>query len=82
MSAVTDDGGFAAESAIEAYGLGKRHQRGWAIRDCSFRLPAGRVCGLVGPNGAGKTTLECGTTSVVGARVTVYVRNSASCTRH
>ncbi|MFE6894175.1 ABC transporter ATP-binding protein [Streptomyces sp. NPDC057694] len=47
----------AAESAIEAHGLGKRYRRGWALRDVSFRLPAGRVCGLVGPNGAGKSTL-------------------------
>ncbi|MEU9849365.1 ABC transporter ATP-binding protein [Streptomyces sp. NPDC047985] len=30
---------------------------GWALRGCSFRLPAGRVCALVGPNGAGKSTL-------------------------
>jgi ABC-2 type transport system ATP-binding protein len=44
-------------SAIEAYGVGKKYRRGWALRDCSFRLPAGRICGLVGPNGAGKTTL-------------------------
>ncbi|MFD5632287.1 MULTISPECIES: ABC transporter ATP-binding protein [unclassified Streptomyces] len=45
-----------AVSAIEAYGVGKKYRRGWALRDCSFRLPAGRICGLVGPNGAGKTT--------------------------
>ncbi|MFF9350453.1 ABC transporter ATP-binding protein [Streptomyces sp. NPDC014734] len=43
--------------ALEARGLGKRYRRGWALRDCSFRLPAGRICGLVGPNGAGKSTL-------------------------
>ncbi|MFI8002599.1 ABC transporter ATP-binding protein [Streptomyces sp. NPDC086010] len=43
--------------ALEAQGLGKRYRRGWALRDCSFRLPAGRICGLVGPNGAGKSTL-------------------------
>ncbi|MDX3059216.1 ABC transporter ATP-binding protein [Streptomyces sp. NE06-03E] len=44
-------------AAIEAQGLGKEYRRGWALRDVSFRLPAGRVCGLVGPNGAGKSTL-------------------------
>ncbi|MFE3825752.1 ABC transporter ATP-binding protein [Streptomyces sp. NPDC059092] len=44
-------------SAIEAQGLGKKYRRGWALRNVSFRLPAGRVCGLVGPNGAGKSTL-------------------------
>lgn len=43
--------------ALEATGLGKNYRRGWALRECSFRLPAGRVCGLVGPNGAGKSTL-------------------------
>ncbi|OEU87477.1 ABC transporter ATP-binding protein [Streptomyces abyssalis] len=52
-----DNRGAAEEPAIEAYGLGKRFRRGWALKDCSFRLPAGRICGLVGPNGAGKTTL-------------------------
>jgi ABC-2 type transport system ATP-binding protein len=49
--------GPAGQAAIEAYGLGKRYRRGWALRDCSFRVPAGRICGLVGPNGAGKSTL-------------------------
>ncbi|MFF0630518.1 ABC transporter ATP-binding protein [Streptomyces sp. NPDC004296] len=37
--------------------MGRRYQRGWALKDCSFRLSAGRVCALVGPNGAGKSTL-------------------------
>ncbi|MEU6283189.1 ABC transporter ATP-binding protein [Streptomyces sp. NPDC047028] len=47
------------DTALEATGLGKRFGRrgGWALRDCAFRLPAGRVCAVVGPNGAGKSTL-------------------------
>ncbi len=43
--------------ALETSGLGKRYGGTWALRDCSVKLPAGRVAGLVGPNGAGKTTL-------------------------
>ena len=40
-----------------AEGLGKRYTRGWALENCSLRVPAHRVVALVGPNGAGKTTL-------------------------
>ncbi|MFF0780624.1 ABC transporter ATP-binding protein [Streptomyces sp. NPDC003720] len=48
-----------SDTALEATGLGKRFGRrgGWALRECGFRLPAGRVCAVVGPNGAGKSTL-------------------------
>ncbi|MEV7525146.1 ABC transporter ATP-binding protein [Streptomyces sp. NPDC091371] len=47
------------QTVIEAEGLGLRYGRrgGWALRDCSFQLPEGRVCALVGPNGAGKSSL-------------------------
>jgi ABC-2 type transport system ATP-binding protein len=45
------------EIVLETDRLGKRYGRNWALRDCSLRLPAGRVAALVGPNGAGKSTL-------------------------
>ncbi|MEU6342515.1 ABC transporter ATP-binding protein [Streptomyces sp. NPDC046977] len=46
-------------AALEASGLTVRYpwSREPVLRDCSFRLPAGRICALVGPNGAGKSTL-------------------------
>lgn len=47
-------------TVLEAAALGKkfgRRKAGWALRDCTLRIPAGRVCALVGPNGAGKSTL-------------------------
>jgi ABC-2 type transport system ATP-binding protein len=46
-----------AVAALEAMDLGKRYGRNWGLKDCSFRLPSGRVAALVGPNGAGKSTL-------------------------
>ena len=44
-------------AVLESSGLGKRYRHRWALTDCTLRVPAGRVTGLVGPNGAGKTTL-------------------------
>lgn len=46
-----------ADFALTASGLGRRYRRGWALRDCGFALPVGRIAALVGPNGAGKSTL-------------------------
>ncbi|MFB7633446.1 ABC transporter ATP-binding protein [Streptomyces sp. NPDC056149] len=42
--------------AIEADNVGKQYRRRWALQECSFRLPTGRVAAMVGPNGAGKST--------------------------
>jgi len=42
---------------IETERLGKRYGRTTALTDCTLRVPAGRIVGLVGPNGAGKSTL-------------------------
>ncbi|WP_411076917.1 ABC transporter ATP-binding protein [Streptomyces sp. cmx-10-25] len=45
---------------IEAEGLGLHYRRrrgAWALKDCTFALPAGRVVAVVGPNGAGKSSL-------------------------
>ncbi|MER5305252.1 ABC transporter ATP-binding protein [Streptomyces lasiicapitis] len=45
----------AMEAADLTLAYGRR--RAPALRGCSFRLAAGRVCAVVGPNGAGKSTL-------------------------
>jgi ABC-2 type transport system ATP-binding protein len=64
---------------LEATGLGVRYRRGWALRDCSLALPAGRVAALVGPNGAGKTTLMHAAVGLLApARGSVVVRGQAA----
>lgn len=45
------------EPALQAAGLGIRNRDEWALRHCNFRVPRGRVAGLVGPNGDGKSSL-------------------------
>jgi len=66
---------------IQATGLGKRFGRTWALRDCSIRIPAGKIAGLVGPNGAGKTTflhLVAGLLAPTTGEVTVFGRSPRS----
>jgi ABC-2 type transport system ATP-binding protein len=45
------------DMAVSAAALGKRFKNKWALADCAFDIPEGKICGLVGSNGAGKTTL-------------------------
>ena len=44
-------------AALEARGVGRRHRRRWALRDCTFSVPEQSIVGLTGPNHAGKSTL-------------------------
>ncbi|WP_327006293.1 ABC transporter ATP-binding protein [Dactylosporangium sp. NBC_01737] len=44
-------------TSVEAHAVSKRYGSVWALRDCSFQLPANRIIALVGANGAGKSTL-------------------------
>ncbi|GAA3362962.1 ATP-binding cassette domain-containing protein [Saccharopolyspora gregorii] len=42
---------------LTADAVGKRYRSRWALRECSFALPEGKVVALAGSNGAGKSTL-------------------------
>jgi ABC-2 type transport system ATP-binding protein len=60
---------------VLAESLGKKYSRGWALQDCTLKVPAGRVVALVGPNGAGKSTLMSLITGLLrstAGRITVF----------
>jgi ABC-2 type transport system ATP-binding protein len=42
---------------VQIEGVSKRFGYKTALKDVSFSVPPGQICGLLGPNGAGKTTL-------------------------
>lgn len=46
-----------AGPALRLTDVDKRFRGRWALRDCTFELPRGRISALVGANGAGKSTL-------------------------
>ncbi|MDR3514117.1 MAG: ATP-binding cassette domain-containing protein [Caulobacteraceae bacterium] len=44
------------QTALKLEGIGKRYGDFQAVRDLSFEVAQGRICGFLGPNGAGKTS--------------------------
>jgi ABC-2 type transport system ATP-binding protein len=61
--------------ALEVVELSKRYRRRHVLRGCSFRVPAGRVGGVVAPNGGGKSTLmalAAGLIRPTGGSITVF----------
>ena len=46
-----------SDTIIKAVGLEKQYMKQKAVKDASFEIKEGMICGLVGPNGAGKTTI-------------------------
>ena len=43
-------------AALTLEGVGKRYGTFEAVRDLSFQVEKGSICGFLGPNGAGKTS--------------------------
>jgi ABC-2 type transport system ATP-binding protein len=51
------DGRPSADALVKIDGVTKSFGSKVAVRNVSFSVPSGQICGLLGPNGAGKTTL-------------------------
>lgn len=47
----------SSTALVEIDGMTKAFGHKVALKDISFSVPSGQICGLLGPNGAGKTTL-------------------------
>jgi ABC-2 type transport system ATP-binding protein len=65
------------QPAVEARALSRRYGSVWALRECTFSLPANRIVALVGANGAGKSTLMsviAGTLSATSGSLLVHGR--------
>src|SRR5262245_32691153 len=62
------------DSALSLEGVSKRYGRFEAVRDWSFQVEKGTICGFLGPNGAGKTStlrMVLGLTDPTAGKITV-----------
>lgn len=60
--------------ALKLEGVSKRYGRFEAVKDLSFEVPRGSICGFLGPNGAGKTStirMVLGLSAPSAGRITV-----------
>ena len=46
-----------SEILIDVKNLEKQYMKQKAVKDATFQIKKGMICGLIGPNGAGKTTI-------------------------
>ena len=73
------------DAALSLNGISKRYGAFQAVKDLSFSVPKGSICGFLGPNGAGKTSTlrmilglqpqTSGTLEILGASDGRQVRN-------
>ncbi|MCM1568196.1 MAG: ABC transporter ATP-binding protein [Roseburia sp.] len=64
---------------IEVKNLEKQYGKQKAVKDLSFQIKEGMICGLIGPNGAGKTTIMKmlgGLVLPTGGSMEIYGRSS------
>ncbi|WP_438846347.1 ATP-binding cassette domain-containing protein, partial [Asticcacaulis taihuensis] len=62
------------ESALSLAGVSKRFGDFEAVRDLSFEVKRGTICGFLGPNGAGKTSsvrMMLGLSEPTAGRITI-----------
>ncbi|MDI7774064.1 ATP-binding cassette domain-containing protein [Asticcacaulis sp. EMRT-3] len=69
-----------SDLALSLEGVGKTYDDFQAVRDLSFRVKRGTICGFLGPNGAGKTTsvrMMLGLTAPTTGQISVLGGSSA-----